>query len=236
MKALNGRFLWVVMLLLSTGLALAQNRNDYSGTYTVSGKNSDGSSYSGGMVIVAFGDGYRVTASIGTQTWRGIGTDIGDYLAVAFLAGANPLISIYKVSATNTLEGFWQSYADVKEGTEAATLTGRTFSFVPTTAAPSTRVDYAGGYNISGKNPDASTYTATMVLTAYGDGYRVAFVSGNESWIGVATDIGNFLAVSYKSGDVPTVSIFERKANGSLMGYWQDYDNQKEGAETAVKR
>jgi hypothetical protein len=217
-------------------MALAQNRNDYSGTYTVSGKNPDGSGYTGGMVITGYGDGYRVTASIGNQTWRGIGTDIGDYLAVAFLAGANPLITIYKVSATNSLEGYWQSYAEAKEGTEAAALTGRTFSFVPTTSAPSTRVDFVGGYNVSGKNPDGSTYTGNMVLTAYGDGYRVAFVSGNESWIGVATDIGNFLAVAYKSGDIPTVTIFERKADGSLEGYWQDYDNQKEGSETAVRR
>jgi hypothetical protein len=42
--------------------------------------------------------------------------------------------------------------------------------------------------------------------------------------------------VAYKSGDIPTVTIFERKADGSLEGYWQDYDNQKEGSETAVRR
>jgi hypothetical protein len=234
MKTLT-RLLMLAAMVLACA-ALAQNRNDYSGSYAVSGKNPDGSTYSGSMLVSSYGDGYRVTASLGGETWRGIASDIGDYLAVALLAGANPLITVYKVTAANTLEGFWQSYAEAKEGAEIATLRERNFSFVPTAPAPTTRVDFAGGYNISGKNPDGSAYTGNMVLTAFGDGYRVAFVSGNESWIGVATDIGNFLVVAYKAGDTPTVSIFERKADGSLSGYWQDYTDQKEGSETAVRR
>ena len=232
---------WFLLAFLALGVvapaALAQQtRTDYSGAYSIAGKNPDGSSYTGSMTVTPYGDGYRVTAVYGNETWRGIGNDIGDYLAVAFLDGTNPVISIFKVSGNNTLEGFWQGADNAKEGSETATLAARRFSLIPSTANTTTRYDYAGTYAVSGKNPDGSSYTGSLSLTPFGDGYRATFVSGNETWSGVATDFAGYLAIAYRAGSIPNVSIFELQRNGSLVGYWQDYDSQKEGQETATKR
>ncbi|MDX2007136.1 MAG: hypothetical protein SFU83_18000 [Meiothermus sp.] len=229
-------FILMVVTLLSGGALAQQTRTDYSGAYTLAGKNPDGSNYTGSMTVTPFGDGYRVTAVFGNETWRGIANDIGDYLAVAFLDGTDPVISIYKVSGNNTLEGFWQSAANAKEGSEIATLAARRFSLVPSTPTSAARYDYSGVYNVAGKNPDGSSYTGSLSLTPFGDGYKATFVSGNETWNGVASDFAGYLAVSFNAGNVPSVNIYELQRNGSLVGYWQDFDSQKEGQETATKR
>lgn len=230
MKSIRWSLL-AILLVLFASFGLAQTRTNYSGVYSIAGKNPDGSAYTGSMAISQYGDGYRVTATYGSDTWRGIATDIGDYLSVAFLAGDTSIISIYKISGSNTLEGFWQSTAGEKEGAEVATLSARNFDQAPKPATTAKRLDFSGNYKIAGKNPDGSTYAATMTLVPFGDGYKASISSGNNTWTGIATDIANYLSVSIKAGNIPSVNIYELKSDGSLIGFWQDYNNQKEGQE-----
>ena len=223
----------VLSAVLSSGAA--QSRFDFSGGYTVSGVNPDGSRYAGAMDITAFGDGYRVTQTYADGTvYRGIGTDVGGpVLAVSFLSDGLPSVAIYQINSSTSLEGYWQNYGSIKEGQETAMLgrgslsTGRIIG--------SARYDYSGSYNIDGTESDGSKYAGRMTVSAFGDGYRVEFVSGRNIWRGIANDIGRYLAISYQAGSIPTISIFERTDNGSgLRGYWQDYDNSKEGTEIAT--
>lgn len=219
--------------VLSSGAA--QSRFDFSGAYTVPGVSRDGSRYAGAMDITAFGDGYRVTQTYADGTvYRGVGNDVGGpVLAVSFLSDGLPSVAIYQISSSTTLEGYWQNYGSIKEGQETAILgrgllsTGRIIN--------SARYDYSGSYNIEGTESDGSKYEGRMNVSPFGDGYRVEFVSGQNIWRGIANDIGRYLAISYQAGSIPSINIFERTDNGSsLRGYWQDYNNSKEGTENAT--
>ena len=228
----------IAALALSSSLtnSTAQGRLVFDGTYAVSGKNPDGSAYAGTMTVVPYGDGYRMTQVYGSTTYRGIGNDVGDYLAGAYLSEGQPSVSLYRVSAANTLSGYWQDYNSTKEGTEEATRASRSFSFVPSAPVANTW-DYSGSYAIKGTNPDGSAYTGSMILTTYGDGYRASFASGGVALRGIANYIGNNLAIAWLNGNIPSVTIFTgNPRTGDLSGYWQDYNSLKEGTETATWR
>ncbi|MFN3267273.1 MAG: hypothetical protein ACK41E_10610, partial [Deinococcales bacterium] len=215
----------------------AQGRLVFDGTYALSGTNPDGSKYNGTLTITPYGDGYRLTQVVGSDTYRGIANDIGDYLAGAYVYNNGvPSVSLYRVSAANTLSGYWQDYNNQKEGTEEAVLASRSFAFVPSAPVANTW-DYAGTYGIRGTDPDGDTYTGTMILSSYGDGYRASFSSGGNTWRGIANYIGNNLAIAWNSGGVASVNIYTgNPRTGDLSGFWQDYNSQKEGTETATLR
>jgi hypothetical protein len=214
----------------------AQGRLVFDGRYAVSGVAPDGVAYSGQMLIEPYGDGYRITQEFAGVTHKGIGNDIGDYLAAAFLYDTVPGITLYRVTAANTLSGYWQDFDSDKEGTETAMLSSRNFAFVPSAPVANTW-DYSGTYNVRGNNPDGSAYTATMILTSFGDGYRASFVQNGLAWRGIASYIGANLAIAWNDNNQPQVSIFAgNPRGGDLTGYWQDYNNPKEGQETATRR
>jgi len=236
------KFLFTIMLSLTLVAGLpqgrAQNRLDFSGTYNVRGTNPDGTTYAGTMIISAYGDGYRVTQTYSDGTvFRGIGNDMGIYLTVAYLSGNLPSISIYKVTQPNMLEGFWQDYDNQKEGSETAVvLAGGSFPVSPSVTG-SARFDYSGTYSVQGTNPDGTSYTGTMLVATFGDGYRVTQTySDGTVWRGVGNDIANYFVVAYQTNDGPSVQIYQRDRSGTLAGYWQNYSNLREGTETAVRR
>jgi hypothetical protein len=215
----------------------AQQRLVFDGTYALSGTTPDGGKYTGTFTVTPYGDGYRLRQVIGSDTFNGIGTDIGDYLAGAYVyTDGTPSVTLYRVSAANTLTGYWQDYNNQKEGTEEAVLASRSFAFVPSAPVANTW-DYSGTYGIRGTNPDGSTYTGAMVLSSYGDGYRASFASGSNTFRGIANYIGNNLAIAWNSNGVASVSIFTgNPRTGDLTGFWQDYNSLKEGSETATLR
>ena len=227
----------IAAVLLSSALtnSSAQERQMFAGTYTIAGKSPDGTAYTGTMTIASYGDGYRLTQKIGDETYRGIGTDVGDNLAGAYISGGKPSVTIYRVTSGNTMTGFWQDYDNQKEGTEAATVSGATALSGISKVLAATTWNYSGTYGINGKNPDGSAYTGTMVVSDYGAGYRVRFTSGGTTWRGIATYIGSYLAIAWQAGGIPQVSIFSgNPSTGDLKGYYQDYDSLKEGAEVAT--
>lgn len=215
----------------------AQGRLIFDGTYAVSGTDPTGAAYNGTMTVVPFGDGYRLTQFYSGVTYRGVGNDIGDYLAGAYLYDNGvPSVSLYRVTAANTLSGYWQDFDSSKEGTETATLASRAFAFVPSNPVNNTW-NYTGSYAIRGTNPDSSAYSGSMILTSYGDGYRASFASGGSSWRGIANYIGNNLAIAWNNGGVPQVTIYTgNPRSGDLTGFWMDYNTLKEGTEAATLR
>ncbi len=214
----------------------AQGRLVFDGTYAVSGVDPSGNAYSGTMSIAPYGTGYRLTQTYPSVIYRAIGNDVGDYLAAAFLIDGQPSVTLYRVTAANTLSGYWQDYSNPKEGTEEATLASRAFSFVPS-APVQNSWDYSGNYAIRGTNPDGSTYTGSMELLPYGDGYRASFAGGGTNLRGIASYIGNNLAIAWLVGDASSVTIFTGDPRtGDLQGFWQDYNSLTEGSEIATWR
>lgn len=229
----------LVALALSAGLtqSVAQSRFDFTGTYAIEGKNPDTSPYKGTMSITPFGDGYRVKQTYGTDSFNGIGSDVGDYFATAFVVADNPQVTIYQITAPNTLSGYWQDYTNKVEGAETA-IHSNAKAFGRISAAPANNAwDYKGNYRINGTNPDGSTYTGSMILSTHGDGYRASFSSGGVLWRGVGSYISNYLALAWNFNGQPSVTIYEgNPSTGELRGFWQVYDSQKEGTESATRR
>jgi hypothetical protein len=226
-------------LALSSALtnSTAQGVLTYAGSYTVRGTNPDGSAYTGSMTMTEFGNGYRVTQNLDGTIFRGIASPVGDYLAVSFLLdGGRPGVNIYAVTAANTLSGYWQDYDNPKEGTETAVLGARGFAFVPSAPASNTW-DYSGNYSIKGTDQNNVAYTANMRLSSYGDGYRAVYTSGASTYRGIATYIGQYLAIAWNFDGVSSVNIFEgNPRTGDMSGFWQDYNSPKEGLEIATWR
>lgn len=238
---INMLFTALVPLALAAGLtqAQAQTRVDFSGTYSITGKFPDGSTYGGQMSVAPYGDGYRVTQTFNDGTvLTGIGNDVGNNLAVAYQwIGDVPSISIYTITQPRTMEGFWQDYDSTKEGGEIALMMSGTPFSVRTSGINTARTDYSGAYTVNGTNPDGSRYAGTMVVSRYGDGYRVTATFGDGSvWRGIATDIGGNFAVAYQTSTGPSVQIYQVDRSGALNGYWQHFNEPREGQEIAVRR
>ena len=96
-----------------------------------------------------------------------------------------------------------------------------------------TRYDFAGTYNVSGSNPDGSTYSDIVIVTDYGDGYRANYGDGET---GIASDFGTSIAIASENRGVPTVTILKIVNASQLTGFWQEYTNNKEGQETWTER
>ncbi len=90
------------------------------------------------------------------------------------------------------------------------------------------RYDFAGTYAVAGVNPDGSTYSQHVVVTDYGDGYRVAYDDGET---GIATDVGNTIAVSSQDKGIPTITLLKIINANQVSGYWQSYNYKTEGKE-----
>jgi hypothetical protein len=95
------------------------------------------------------------------------------------------------------------------------------------------RYDFAGTYNVSGTNPDGSTYNDVVIVTDYGDGYRANYGDGET---GIASDFGTSIAIASQNRGVPTVTILKIVNASQLTGFWQEYTNSKEGQETWTER
>ena len=90
------------------------------------------------------------------------------------------------------------------------------------------RFDFTGSYSVVGVNPDGSKYQPSVDVTAFGDGYRVAYDDGET---GIATDVGDTIAVASQDRGIPTVSVLKIINSRQVSGFWQDYTSKTEGKE-----
>jgi hypothetical protein len=95
------------------------------------------------------------------------------------------------------------------------------------------RYDFAGTYNVTGTNPDGSTYNDVVLVTDYGDGYRVNYGNGDT---GIASDVGTSIAIASQDKGIPIVTLLKIINGSQLEGFWQNYNNIKEGQETWTER
>lgn len=95
------------------------------------------------------------------------------------------------------------------------------------------RYDFEGTYNVTGVNPDGSKFTDVVMVTEYGDGYRVDYGEGET---GIANDLGTSIAIASQNKGIPTVTLLKIINGSQLEGYWQSYNSTKEGTETWTQK
>jgi hypothetical protein len=119
----------------------------------------------------------------------------------------------------------------ITAGLVLAVLGAATFSFSKVGAQ--TRYAFAGTYNVTGTNPDGSTYSDVVLVTDYGDGYRVNYGNGDT---GIASDVGTSIAIASQDKGIPIVTLLKIINGSQLEGFWQNYNNTKEGTETWTEK
>jgi hypothetical protein len=106
-------------LAASVATAAAQ---ELGGTYRASGKNFDGSSYSGtAEIIVTSNTTCRINWKIASDTWRGICMRSGSVFAASYRLGNTFGLVIYEINGDGTLEGSWTIAEKSGVGTETLT-------------------------------------------------------------------------------------------------------------------
>lgn len=84
-----------------------------AGRYTVTGRNFNGASYRGSVVVTPAGETYRVFWVIGSERYTGVGILTGDVLSVAYNGG----LAVYRVEG-DTLRGTWTTMRGGRVSTE----------------------------------------------------------------------------------------------------------------------
>jgi hypothetical protein len=119
----------------------------------------------------------------------------------------------------------------ITAGLVLAVLGAATFSFSKVGAQ--TRYAFAGTYDVQGINPDGSKYSDVVMVSDYGDGYRVNYGSGDT---GIASDLGTSIAIASQDKGIPIVTLLKIINGSQLEGYWQNYNDIKEGTEVWTEK
>lgn len=193
---------------------------DIAGGYDVVGTNEDGSPYKGALQIISQGEVYQFRWNAGKQ-YDGVGVLNGNVIAVAFTEGSNGQgcgVVSYQILADGTLEGPWGYWGKNERGTERAERAGGS--------------GLAGNYNLTGKNPNGSSYKGTLSVTPKAGGYSFAW-SNNATGFGVKQ--GSVLSVGIGGSRCAFVA-YEIKGDGVLDGIWGGYGSDRTGTERATKK
>ncbi|MFN8828316.1 MAG: hypothetical protein ACK50Q_12245 [Labrys sp. (in: a-proteobacteria)] len=107
-------------LLLSTGISAAQ---DIGGTYSVEGKNPNGSTYTGTARIEGTeGGNCSITWTIGNgQSSEAFCMRQGEVLGAAYVLGKSIGLVIYRVDGDGVLDGTWSIAGEEGVGQERLT-------------------------------------------------------------------------------------------------------------------
>ena len=98
---------------------------------------------------------------------------------------------------------------------------------------------FSGTYAINGMNPGVGAYSGTVVITARGDVYDVAWTIANAHYTGVGIASGDTLSIAYSAADHSWLGVmsYSKRPNGSLEGRWAVQGRQgAPGTETAVRK
>ena len=193
---------------------------DIAGEYTVAGTNPNGGAYKGALEVIKHGDVYQFRWNAGNQ-YDGIGIPNGGVVAVAFTGGATGKgcgVVSYQILGDGTLDGVWGYWGTNESGTERAEHTSGS--------------GVAGDYNLTGKNPNGSSYKGTLVIAAKAGGYTFVWSNGTS---GFGIKQGDTLSVGIGGSRCAFVA-YEIKPDGSLDGVWGGYGSDKTGTEKATKK
>src|SRR5580704_15534287 len=130
-----------------------------SSHYAVSGRGPDGSTYTGAMRFTADGQIYRLEEASGDNKWTGLAIENKDFLALALIGGdGEGFLGIYR-RAGDYWVGTLTGYGDDPLGFEVL-YNGDAPDLPKAGRANSGKL--AGKYQISGTNPDGSSYTGEV--------------------------------------------------------------------------
>jgi hypothetical protein len=104
-------------------------------------------------------------------------------------------------------------------------------------AAPASKPDIAGKYNITGTNPDGGAYKGTLEVIMRGDVYQFRWDAGSQ-YDGVGVQNGNIIAVAYTTGANGKgcgVVDYDIQGDGTLDGKWGYWGTNEMGTETAMR-
>jgi hypothetical protein len=88
-------------------------------------------------------------------------------------------------------------------------------------AAPASAQIREGAYDVSGTNPDGSTYDGQFLLrTGPGGAWVATWRVANENIMGLGLIQAGVLAVSFVVNGRPGVAVFEVEPDGRLRGSW----------------
>lgn len=121
--------------------------------------------------------------------------------------------------------------------TQPSNSSSSTSSSSSTTRSNTTPPNIAGKYNVTGTNPNGSTYKGALEVIAHGDVYQFRWSAGNQS-DGVGVVNGDVVAVAFASGANGKgcgVVDYNINSDGSLDGKWGYWGTDESGTETATR-
>jgi hypothetical protein len=187
-----------------------------SGTWSIAGETSDGGTYEGTMTIIPSDDqqSAEVIQQIGDSEFTGIALEDENVFTVAM--GEDCGVANYILEDNGDLTGRWTLTGETAVGTENAT---------PTV------ID--GSHSLTGTNPDGSTYTGTLDVTADNQVHTFAYdIDGITEGVGILR--GNTVAVGF-GGDQCSVTSYFVYPDGSLAGLWALVGDTSTGTENAFR-
>jgi hypothetical protein len=111
----------VVALCLVTLSARAETLT-LASSYKATGKNGDGSSYTGTVTVKVISDTtYTIEWKVGDTVTKGFGMRMGDTLSATYTLDGQPGLIIYKVQDDGTLSGIWAIKGESGTGSEVLT-------------------------------------------------------------------------------------------------------------------
>jgi hypothetical protein len=209
---------------------------DLFSSYAVKGRGNDGSSYDGTVKITPVGQTYRLDFCCDKAT--GLAVENQDFLAAAYsFDNGNGDLNIWR-RAGDAWVGVFSDYSDGSLGAEV--MSDNDVS-VQLDASRGRSRKPVGAYRMSGTNPDGSTYTGEVEITAWGDAFDVTRKTGDVQWSGTAVTFDGAIAINVTQGDdtpraaVGVVGLFVPEGNG-FLGLWAKKGSDRMGAERWVRK
>jgi hypothetical protein len=97
--------------------------------------------------------------------------------------------------------------------------------------------DLTGQYRVEGTNPSGRQYQGTAEITENGETYQIRWNIGpNETYEGVGILQEDALAVSFQSGQVSGVVVYQIQEGPKFVGRWAVMGDRKIKTETLTKQ
>ena len=222
---------------VSTISAKSQSQTtDLTGSYTVTGTNPSGTTYTGSLQIspskgtVANGTAYQLAWKFGSDTSAGLGVLYNSNTFAVTFGTSDCVLNIYDIqnnSNSNSVSGIWANISAQNFGTE-------TLTFDKSTASD----HIAATYKVDGTNPDNSTYSGTMTLDGYGLLYDLSWTIAGQTNQGVGLLLANpqaIIAANVASASAKCSVASYQVVNGDLYGTWVSVGDKVTGTELALK-
>jgi hypothetical protein len=220
-----------ILVLLTTPVAA-----DLASRYTVRGKSSDGTEYAGVMTFAPAGQIYRMNYCC--DKFTGLAIEYQDFLAiVAMGAESGGVLDLYR-RIDNGWAGVVSTYADEPLGAEI--IYNGDVSALPN-VNPGKAGKLASKFRIAGTNPNGSTYSGAIELTARSKSstFDVDRTVGGSEATGTAVTLDGAIVINVSTDldaareKIDLVGLFVPEGNG-FLGVWVKAGSQQLGAERWV--